>query len=180
MFSTVERKGGDKLRLVYLSVMHFFSLPTVMDAAITSLNIRVGCQRNEYQFWYNQGSALAKAGRYFEALASFDQAKAIQPDDGATWVFRGVVLILLNRYSEALASCEKALAIHPNDKQAWIVRGAASHYLGHYKQAYASYDRALGIQRQSGWQKLTQLLKRLFRLGNDSGTSGTTTVTISS
>lgn len=145
-----------------------------MDAAITSSNKALGFQQNECQFWYNQGSALANLGRYFEALASFDQAKAIQPDDHKTWVFRGVVLIHLDRYSEALASCEKALAIHLNDKQAWIVRGAASHYLGHYKQAYASYDRALGIQRRSRWQKLTHLLKCLFRLGNDSGTTGTT------
>lgn len=101
---------------------------------------------------------MANLGRYEEALVSFDQALAIQPDDHAAWVFRGVVLIHLGRYSEALISCEKALKIHPNDIQAWIFRGAALHYLGQYKKAYASYDSALGIQRQSGLQKLLQIL----------------------
>ena len=132
-----------------------------MDAAITSFNNSLEFQADEY-IWYNQGDALAKEGRYEEALASFDKALAIQPDYHAAWVFRAVVLTQLGRYSVALASCEKALAIQPNDKQAWIVRGAALSYLGYYKQAYASYDKALGIERQSGWQKVTQMLKRIF------------------
>lgn len=116
--------------------------------------------------WYNQGDTLANLGCYEEALVSFNQALEIQPDDHAAWVFRGVVLIHLGRYSEALASCEKALAIQPNDKQAWIFRGAALHYLGQYKRAYTSYDKALGIQRQSGWQKLTQIFKGLSKFVN--------------
>ncbi len=150
-----------------------------MDTKIISFNKAPGFQSDDYKAFLRQGEALAQEGCYSEALASFDQALTIQPLDHAAWMFRAVVLIQLDQYSEALASCEKALAIQPNDKQAWICRGAALHYLGHYKQAYASYDQALGIQRQSGWQKLTQMLKGLFSLSNDSGTTGKTTVTIS-
>lgn len=159
--------------------MHFFSLLTVMDAATTSFNKALVFQTEDYEGWYNQGDALAKEGRYEEALASFDQALAIKQNDHAAWVFRGVVLIQMDRYKSALASCEKALEIYPDDKQAWIVRGAALNYLGCYKQSYASYDKALGIEQQSGLQKLTQILKRLFKLGNSSGKTGTTIVTIS-
>ena len=146
-----------------------------MNTEIISFNTRE-FQVDDYKACYNRGNALANEGCYSEALASFDQALAIQPYDHAAWIFRAVVLIQLNRYSEALASCETALAIQPHNQQAWICRGAALHYLGHYKQSYASYDQALGIQQQSGWQKLTQMLKGFFRRGND-GTTGKTIVT---
>lgn len=160
--------------------MHFFFVANVMGAAISSFNGTLGFQPDEYKVWYNKGDALANLGRYEEALACFDQALAIQPDAHAAWVFRGVVLVQLARYSWALASCEKALAINPNDKQAWIVRGAALNYLGQYKQAYASYDKALGVERQPRWQKLSQMLKAIFRIGHSSGTTSTSTVNVKS
>lgn len=125
--------------------------------------------------WYETGEQLANLGKYVEALNYFNQAVEIQPQDHAAWVMRGVVLIHLNRYEEALASCETALKIQPTNKQAWLFRGAALNHLGRYKQSYASYDKALGIERQSAWQKLTQTLKVILRLGNSSGTTAVTT-----
>lgn len=115
---------------------------------------------------YNKGEQLANWGNYAQALTCFDQYLAIQPQDIAAWVFRGVVLIHLERYEEALASCNQALKIQPNDKQAWLFRGAALNHLGRYKQSYHSYDKALGKVRQSAGQRLTQVFKGIFKLGN--------------
>lgn len=116
--------------------------------------------------WYKKGEQLANWGNYAQALACFDQSIAIHPQDIAAWVFRGVVLIHMERYEEALASCNQALTIQPNDKQAWLFRGAALSHLGRYKQSYESYDKALGKVRQSVGQRLTQILKGIFKLGN--------------
>lgn len=146
-----------------------------MNAGNNNLNQTVEFQSdaNLVKVWYEEGEQLANSGEYAQALTRFNQVVAIQPQNNAAWVFRGVVLIHLHCYEEALNSCEKALEIQPTDKQAWLFRGAALNHLGRYKQSYASYDKALGIERQSIWQKLTQIVK-----GISSGT-GTTAVTTS-
>lgn len=148
-----------------------------MDLVVTNFNA-VEPQANAYQAWYEQSVALTKESRYEEALASCNKALVVKSDYHTAWIFRGVILIQMGCYEGAIASCEKALEIHPDEKQAWIVRGAALNYLGRYKQSYASYDQALGIQRQSVWQTLTQVLKGIFKLGNGSGTTDTTTANI--
>lgn len=120
--------------------------------------------------WYEKGERLANSGNYAQALACFDKA-VMHPENNAAWVFRAVVLIHLERYEEAVASCNKALIIQPNDKQAWLFRGAALNHLCRYKQSYDSYDKALGIERQSIGQKLLQMFKGIFKLGNSSNTT---------
>lgn len=150
-----------------------------MDLAITRFNTALGFQVDDYKFLYEQSVALAREECYEEAFANCDQALVIQPHSHEAWVFRGVILIQLGCYEGAIASCEKALEIHHGEKQAWIVRGAALNYLGRYKQSYASYERALGVHRQSGWQKLTQVLKVIFKLGNTSGITDKTAATVS-
>lgn len=140
-----------------------------MDTVITSFN-QIDLQLDAAQAWYEKGQKLANLGHYQEALESFNQAVAIQPQNCAAWVFRGVVLTLLNYYEEAIVSCEKALEIQPHDKQAWICRGAALNYLGRYQQSYISYDKALGVERRSLWQTLIYSVKRVFNLSNCSNT----------
>lgn len=119
---------------------------------------------NDVINWYKKGEKLANRGKYVEALNCFDRVVAIQPQSVTAWVFRGVVLIHLERYKEALASCDRALSILPTDRQAWLFRGVALNHLGWYKQSYISYDKALGVERQSLRQKLTQLLKGIFKV----------------
>lgn len=137
-----------------------------MNTQNNKFNLTKFQANDELTNWYKKGEQLAKCGNYAQALTCFDQSIAIQPQDIAAWVFRGVVLIHLERYEEALASCNQALTIQPNDKQAWLFRGAALNHLGRYKQSYNSYDKALGKVRQSAGQRLTQILKGIFKLGN--------------
>lgn len=112
--------------------------------------------------YYRQGEVLADAGEYAEALASFDQAIALQPNCDAVWVFRAVVLIHLEQYQEALLSCDRAIQIYPTNSEAWTFRGVALHRLGRYAEAYASYERATGKASVSFWQKLRQQGVSLF------------------
>jgi len=112
--------------------------------------------------WLARGDALARLGRYTEALTSFDESLKVDSKNCAAWVFRGVVLIHLERYEEALSSCDRALEIQPTHSEAWIFRGAALHRLGRYQEAYACYDKALGVERRSPWQELVQAFKKVF------------------
>jgi tetratricopeptide (TPR) repeat protein len=53
--------------------------------------------------------ALGSLGRYEEALASFDKAIELDPNDAWAWSLRGMALVSLGRYEEALASFDKAI-----------------------------------------------------------------------
>jgi tetratricopeptide (TPR) repeat protein len=89
---------------------------------------------------------LAALGRREEALASYDQALAIQPDYAEALYNRGVVLGGLRRLTEALASFDKALAIKPDYVDVLNNRGIALRGLQRPDEALASFDQALAIR----------------------------------
>jgi tetratricopeptide (TPR) repeat protein len=132
-----------------------------MDRPPPNFDKALATQADDNAVWVARGDALARLGRYTEALACFDQALEIDSSDDAAWVFRGVVLIHLARYQEALLSCDRALRVQPNQSEAWIFKGAALYYLDRYQEAYVCYDRALGVQRRSPWQPFVQALQKI-------------------
>ncbi|HEY9656924.1 MAG TPA: tetratricopeptide repeat protein, partial [Allocoleopsis sp.] len=83
-----------------------------------------------------------------EALLSFNQVLALEPEHQQAWSFRATILIYLERYTEALESCDRVLSLDPTYSEAWVLHGVALYHLKRYKQAYRSYDRALGIERK--------------------------------
>nr|VFJ60049.1 MAG: Tetratricopeptide (TPR) repeat [Candidatus Kentron sp. DK] len=115
--------------------------------------------------WFYLGVAQYDAGRYQEALASFDKALALQPDDADAWSNRGAALNELGHHREALASCDKALALQPDDAAAWGNRGNALVGLGRHQEALESYDKALALQPDdaTAWNNRGNALNELGR-----------------
>ena len=83
--------------------------------------------------------------RHEEAIASFDKAIALNPDDHAPLYNRGTVLQDLNRLDEALASYDKAIAIKPDHAEAFIDRGHVLMRLRGLDEARASYNRGIAL-----------------------------------
>ncbi|MFN9258799.1 tetratricopeptide repeat protein [Microcystis sp.] len=98
------------------------------------------------ELWHKKGLIHAMGKEYEQAIASYDKALEIKPDDHDAWNYRGVALDDLGRFAEAIASYDKALEIKPDDHQAWYNRGFALDDLGRFEEAIASYDRALEIK----------------------------------
>ncbi|MDF5733384.1 MAG: tetratricopeptide repeat protein [Rhizonema sp. PD38] len=96
--------------------------------------------------WFNKGNQQYKIGDFLGAIASYDKAIAIQPDDYQVWCNRGDTLSHLGRNEEAIASYDKALTIQPDFYLAWCNRGDTLRDLGRNEEAIASYDKALTIQ----------------------------------
>ena len=61
--------------------------------------------------------------RFDEALASYDRALALWPDDAEALTNRGVTLNTLGRFDEALANYSRALELEPDDADAHSNRG---------------------------------------------------------
>lgn len=93
-----------------------------------------------------EGALFAVAGDYVQALASYEKALEIQPNNFSIWDVRGDALKNLSRYEEAVASYDKALKIQPDYPYSWWSRGDVLERLGRYEEAVASYDKALKIQ----------------------------------
>ncbi|WOB67031.1 tetratricopeptide repeat protein [Microcystis aeruginosa] len=98
------------------------------------------------EFWFQQGNQKYMNGDFLGAIASYDRALEIKPDDHQAWYKRGVALTDLARFEEAIASYDRALEIKPDYHQAWYNRGIALRNLGRFEEAIASYDRALEIK----------------------------------
>lgn len=67
--------------------------------------------------WFQKGRVLAALGREKEALAAFESAAAIEPNDMLSLILcgRGEALLALDRFEEALAAYNHALTLDPDD-----------------------------------------------------------------
>ncbi|MFN5856614.1 MAG: tetratricopeptide repeat protein, partial [Pseudanabaenaceae cyanobacterium] len=96
--------------------------------------------------WFEKGLIHIAANEYEEAIASYDRALEIKPDDHFAWNSRGFALFNLGRNEEAIESYDQALQIKPDDHFAWNSRGNALFNLGRNEEAITAYDRALQIK----------------------------------
>ncbi|NJK27785.1 MAG: tetratricopeptide repeat protein, partial [Coleofasciculaceae cyanobacterium SM2_3_26] len=80
--------------------------------------VAMGQHRNGL-FWYNEGRSLHRLGVYREAIASYDRALELQPNNYEVWYERGNSLRELGDLAGAIASYDRALAQQPDDYWAW-------------------------------------------------------------
>jgi tetratricopeptide (TPR) repeat protein/CHAT domain-containing protein len=101
---------------------------------------------NTSQVWCYMGVTQAALQQYDTAIASFDKALAIDPQDHQALRNRGAILAnFFDRSEEALDNFNKALAIQPEDAGAWCNRGILLIKQGQYARAVVDLNRALQI-----------------------------------
>ena len=93
--------------------------------------------------YYSDAVNLSNLGQYSDAVAAYDKAVFIRPNNADTWNNRGVALDKLGQYSEAVSSYDKAVTLQPGYADTWYNRGVALRKLGRYADAVSSYDKAL-------------------------------------
>lgn len=92
-----------------------------------------------------EGRVLAALGRFDEAVASYDAALAVAPDDLLAWLGRGYACSRLLRHGEALESIDRALALGEGTSETWHHHGHALAGLGRYLEAAESFRRAIAL-----------------------------------
>jgi len=100
------------------------------------------------QKWLKEGYALRDLKRYEEALAAFEQALRLDPNDTYAYNCKGSTLGNLKRYEEALAAFEQVLRLDPNNAFAYNGKGLALNKLGRIGEAQQAYNKAkqLGVK----------------------------------
>ncbi len=97
---------------------------------------------------YTKSVDLANEGNYKEALATADQALALNVTSLVPIIQanRAGILVMLGRYDEAIAAADAALAVQGNltttHSIAYYNKGNALHHLGKIEEARAAFTQA--------------------------------------
>ena len=96
-----------------------------------------------------KGQSLMNLGEAKDALACFEQALELEPDNTDLLVKKGLALEQLENWDDALASYNRALALDPGLTVAYLYKGGVCNRLQRYQEALQSYERALHTERQA-------------------------------
>lgn len=121
--------------------------------------------RAESKVWFDKGNAFNQAGRYAEAIACYDRALAINPEDSSSWLNKGSALDASGRYADAIICYEKALTLNPDYANAWTNKGNTFVKLSRVEDALLCYGKALEISPNdaSAWYNKGALLYNAAR-----------------
>jgi protein O-mannosyl-transferase len=89
------------------------------------------------RIYYNRGRSLVDLHRYREALADYQHALALDPEDVNNHYAVGVGFMNVNRYADAIVEFNKVLRMQPNHVQAKLGLGLSNLELGNKVAALA-------------------------------------------
>ena len=95
---------------------------------------------------HNRGFAYGELKQYDKAIADFDKAIELNPEDvHVDYRNRGVAYRKLKQYDKAIADYDKAIELNPKDADTYHNRGFAYDELKQYDKAIADYDKAIKL-----------------------------------
>src|SRR5574337_21268 len=112
------------------------------DDAIEYYNKSLGIDPGNFGALVNKGLCLSNptTNKHDEALACFEQALMLSPDDPGALSLRGYSLDSIGRYREAIECFDKILETQPKEVNILINKGLALSHLGKYDEAIAYFD----------------------------------------
>jgi tetratricopeptide (TPR) repeat protein len=95
-----------------------------------------------------KGEVLLETERLQEAVNSFNEALAIEPNNAEAHLKKGIALERMNRLEPALACYNEALRLNPKRSFAYVHKARVLAALHRYDEALSVYDMALGKPAQ--------------------------------
>lgn len=117
--------------------------------ALVSLERAITLKSDYFDAYCARGHVLQELQQYEAAVASYDAAIALGPDEiraQPAYSSRGFALKELKRFDEALASYDRAIEIEDTDAEVRINRGGVLQEMGRHEEALASYERAIVLK----------------------------------
>jgi tetratricopeptide (TPR) repeat protein len=96
------------------------------------------------------GERLVEAGDLRTALAEFEAAAALTPDDPALWVWQGVIHLELGELDEAQPAFDTARSLYETDSDFLLERGRIYLLVGNLEAASADIEQVVALDPQSG------------------------------
>ena len=95
--------------------------------------------------YFTWGNTKYDLGDYKGAIADYDNAIRLKPDDAKAYNNRGIAKDDLGQHFTAIADYDNAIRINPDLATAYNNRGVAKQKLGQHFAAIADYDNAIRI-----------------------------------
>ncbi|HTN77831.1 MAG TPA: tetratricopeptide repeat protein [Pirellulaceae bacterium] len=102
-------------------------------------------------FFHNRGLAAYEGGHHKHALADFDEALRLEPDNAETLCARAMAHAQLNCEALALADYERSLQLDPTAARTWDQRGNLYAKQGNWEAALADWRQAQTLQPREAW-----------------------------
>ena len=93
-----------------------------------------------------RGNMKAELGDYEGAIAAYDAAIRLKPDDASVYLIRGLAKSMLEDHFGAISDFDVALRLEPDNAKAYFSRGLAKSILGEYSAAISDCDSALRLK----------------------------------
>ncbi|WP_257165685.1 tetratricopeptide repeat protein [Bradyrhizobium sp. SRS-191] len=129
-----------------LALMGIIALQTGQHDHAVAWFSRAIRQNPKIDYLTSLGFTLKQMGRLNDALAVFDKAIQLKPDDAELWKHMGAVLLAQDRGAEALLSYQHALAINPVHREAAFQSGLLLHGQQRYEEAIQAFTVCLTQQ----------------------------------
>jgi tetratricopeptide (TPR) repeat protein len=112
-----------------------------------------------------KGTALAKEGRYREAIACFDEMIALDPASAGAWNNKANSLANEGEYAKAIACYDAALQINPGASSVWNNKGVSLDNIEKHMEAVKCFDMAIQFDPSNfrAWMNKAHTLKHLGR-----------------
>jgi S1-C subfamily serine protease/Flp pilus assembly protein TadD len=119
-------------------------------AAAIKIYDRMIRDREEASAYYNRGIAKSTLGDKQGAIADYNRAIKINPNDADAHYNRGIAKSTLGDKQGEIADYNRAIKINPNYAQAYYNRGIAKSELGNKQGAISDLGKAAELFRQQG------------------------------
>ena len=147
------------------SLLEHYKNGRLSDAEKLSLEIIQDFPNHQFT-WKVLGAVLGMTGRKSEALAAYQTAVALSPQDAGALNNLGNTLKALGRLDEAEASYNQAIVLKPDFAEAHNNLGNTRKVQGRVHEALASYNQAVALKPDfaEAHNNLGNTLKALGRL----------------
>jgi tetratricopeptide (TPR) repeat protein len=93
----------------------------------------------------NRGLTFANLGQHKRAIADYNEAIRLDPNDARTYSNRGASYTDLGQHKRAIADHNEAIRLDPNDAKTYSNRGTSYSALELHDLAIADFDKAIGL-----------------------------------
>jgi len=142
---TIDAEHADTLHLMGLLSLHARQYDHALEWISRAIR-----REPKTDYLTNLGTALLNQGRREEALAIFDKAVQLKPDDADLWRNLGNVLADMGRAAEAILSFQHALKLNPCHWDATYKAGLLLHRLGRNEEALVHFNMYEKMQPNDG------------------------------
>ena len=101
--------------------------------------------------WVERGDYLLQRQHFREAIAAYDRALQLQPEDAALWVKQGMAYDGIQHFESAIAAYQKATQHAPHDASVWLKLGVLLENLNRPEDALGVYIKVVELQPDNVW-----------------------------